>query len=223
MLCELEGVLVDTTGLRRDAMMQAVSGLGGSLPDDWRSEPTAAPVLPADARLAATAAGLPGDDTTLDLLGLAASRAFTDLLALRAVTLVRGADTLLAEAAARTRVAIVTRARRREAEMLLAQAPFAGSIAFVVAEEDAAPKPSAAPYEAALRRLRMPLTDAPFVLALEHAVPGIASAVRAGLRCVAVGPFEHDPAAVPHAALPTLEGVTFDRLMRLSPDPEVAT
>ena len=88
-LCELEGVLVQTSGLRRVSMARAVASLGGSLPDDWRSEITEPPIVPAEAASAALAAGLDADETTVDLLGLAASRSFVEALTAGGVTLVQ--------------------------------------------------------------------------------------------------------------------------------------
>jgi beta-phosphoglucomutase-like phosphatase (HAD superfamily) len=83
----------------------------------------------------------------------------------------------------------------------------------VVSAEDAVPKPHAAPYALALARLarRRPLSpDA--VLALEDGPAGIAAATAAGLRCVVVGPLPAHEAMRAAGSLPTLDGVTAERL-----------
>jgi beta-phosphoglucomutase-like phosphatase (HAD superfamily) len=223
-LCELEGVLVQTSGLRRASMARAVDSLGGSLPDDWRSEITEPPIVPAEAASAAVAAGLDADETTVDLLGLAASRFFVEAIAAGGVTLADGAATFVRDAAAQVRMAIVTRARRREVELLLSQTPFADAFAFLIAEEDVPQvKPHSDPYRAALDRLRLPPGGKRDVLALEHGASGIASAVEAGIRCVAVGPFEQARGVAPVSAIPSVAAVTIPLLARLlEADPEVA-
>jgi beta-phosphoglucomutase-like phosphatase (HAD superfamily) len=224
LLCELEGVLVNTTAMRRDAMARAVASLGGTLPGDWRSVITDPPVVPADAAIVAAAANLASDDTTADLLGVAASRFFLEDASLKGVTLAEGAASFVKDAASQVRLGIVTRARRREAELLLSLTPFADAFAFVVAEEDAGfAKPHPAPYEQALVRLRLPPGGRGDVLALEHGALGIASAGAAGLRCVAVGPFEQMAGVSPAAAIPSLAVSSLAALARAAdaPDPGV--
>ncbi|HSJ64977.1 MAG TPA: HAD family hydrolase [Gemmatimonadaceae bacterium] len=220
LLCELEGVLVNTTAMRRDAMARAVASLGGTLPDEWRSVITDPPAVPADAAIAAAAADLAADDTTADLLGVAASRVFLEDASLKGVTLTDGAANFVKDAASQVRLGIVTRARRREAELLLSLTPFGDAFAFVVAEEDAGfPKPHPAPYEQALVRLRLPPGGRSDVLALEHGALGIASAGAAGLRCVAVGPFEQMAGVSPAAAIPALTVSSLAALARAAAAP----
>jgi beta-phosphoglucomutase-like phosphatase (HAD superfamily) len=217
LLCELEGVLVNTTAMRREAMASAVSTLGGMLPDDWRTQVTDPPVVPADASIAAAAAGLAPDDTTADLLGVAASRCFLEAASLRGVSLVEGAAGFIRDAAAQVRLGVVTRARRREVELLLSLTPFAEAFAFVIAEEDSPRgKPHPAPYERALERLRLPPGGRVDVLAVEHGALGIASAGAAGVRCVAVGPFEQMAGVAPAAAIPSIGASSLMVLARLA-------
>jgi beta-phosphoglucomutase-like phosphatase (HAD superfamily) len=223
-LCELEGVLVQTSELRRVSMVAAVRSLRGSLPDDWRSQVTEPPIVPADAAYVLRAAGLVADDTTSDLAGVAASRLFLEGVSTGAVTLADGATAFVREAAAHVRLGIVTRARRREAEALLARTPFADAVAFVIAEEDVARgKPHPDPYVAALDRLRMPPDDVRGVLALDHGAAGIASAVAAGIRCIAVGPFEQAPGVAPVSAVASVAALSMPLLTKfLEADPKVA-
>lgn len=224
LLCELEGVLVSTTAMRREAMARAVATMSHTLPDDWRSAVTEPPVVPADAALAAAAAGLPTDDTTTDLLGVAASRFFMEAASLGGVALANGAAAFVREASAGVRLGIVTRARRREAELLMSLTPFADAFAFVIAEEDAPPgKPDPAPYEQALDRLRLGPGGRSDVVALEHGAVGLASAAAARIRCVAVGPFEQTPSVAPVAAIPSLADASLTVIARLAsaPDPGI--
>jgi beta-phosphoglucomutase-like phosphatase (HAD superfamily) len=225
-LCELEGVLVQTTSQRRSAMSRAIASLGGSLPDDWRSQVTEPPIVPGDAEHALRAAGLEADQTNIDLAGLAASNFFCENVSINGVILAPGAISLMREAAAQVKLALVTRARRREVEAILAHTPFADGFSFVIAEEDASRrKPHPDPYMKALDRLRLPPdgTGVRDVLALEHGAPGIASAVAAGVRCVAVGPFEQAAGVAPVGTLPSLDGTSVELLARyLEYDPEVA-
>ena len=224
-LCELEGVLVQTTGQRRAAMSRAIASLGGSLPDDWRSEITEPPIVPADAEHALSAAGIDSNETNIDLAGIAASRFFMENVSANGVILAPGAINLVREAAAQVRLALVTRARRREIDAILAHTPFADAFTFVIAEEDASRgKPHPDPYMKALDRLRLPPDGggARSVLALDHGAPGIASAVAAGVRCVAVGPFEQAAGVAPVGTLPSLDGTSVQLLARyLEYDPEV--
>lgn len=216
-LCELEGVLVQTTGLRRASMARAVQSFGGSLPDDWRSEVTEPPIVPADAAQALRAAGLSDDDTTADLLGIAASRSFLEAVSTGGVLLADGATTFVRELAGRVRLGIVTRARRREADLLLSHTPFADAFTFVVAEEDVSRgKPHPDPYIGALDRLRLAPDGTLDVIAIEHGATGIASAVAAGLRCVAVGPFEQAPGVAPASAVASVAALSLDVLTRLT-------
>jgi HAD superfamily hydrolase (TIGR01509 family) len=216
LLCELEGVLVMTTAMRREAMALAVESLGGSLPDEWRSQITDPPLVPADAGLAAAAGGLEADDTTTDLLGVAASRLFLEAASLRGISLAEGAAAFVRDAAAQVRLGIVTRARRRETELLLSLTPFADAFAFTIAEEDAARgKPHPQPYEQALDRLHLPPGERATVVAIEHGAMGIASAGAAGLRCVAVGPFEQTAGVAPAAAIPAIGATSIALLARL--------
>jgi beta-phosphoglucomutase-like phosphatase (HAD superfamily) len=224
LLCELEGVLVQTTALRREAMARAVASLDGSLPDDWRSQITEPPVVPADAAAAAAAGGLDTNDTTADLLGIAASRHFVEAASAGGIILAEGAQAFVRDAAAQVRIGLVTRARRREAELILSLTPFADAIAFVIAEEDAPRgKPHPDPYLQALDRLRLPPGVRSDVLTIEHGAPGIISAGAANLRCVAVGPFEQAPGVAPAAAIRSLASLTLPTLARLAdaPDPGV--
>lgn len=221
LLCELEGVLFDTAALRREAMVRAIASVGGTLPDEWRAAAGEPPIVPADAAAAAAVAGLDADAPVSDLLGLTASRFFLEEASLGSVALTDGAATFVSDATAQLRMVVVTRARRSEADLLLSRSPFSDAFSFVIAEEDTLHgKPHAGPYRAALDRLRSGPHGTTAALALEHGAIGVAAAAAAGVRCIAVGPFEHMPGVSPAAAFPSLTALSLSVLARFAELPE---
>jgi beta-phosphoglucomutase-like phosphatase (HAD superfamily) len=186
-LCELEGVLVDATRLRDAALRAGLAAVGAgdaAAPASAGGRGTAEAVR--DALAAASGGSI--DETLADLATLSAESHFAAHAA-GGLSLIDGAREFVESAAGRVRLAVVTRARRREAETMLALAGLADGFEFVVAAEDAAPpKPHPAPYERALARLarRRPVARER-VVALESGAAGVAAARAAGLFCVAVG------------------------------------
>jgi beta-phosphoglucomutase len=97
-----------------------------------------------------------------------------------------GARELLLRRAARGPVGIVSGAFEREIEFALRKLGVRESVTFVVAADHVtASKPDPEPYRAALEALAK-LGHAGGVVAIEDSLGGIASAVGAGVRCVAV-------------------------------------
>jgi HAD superfamily hydrolase (TIGR01509 family) len=211
-LFELEGVLFDTAAARRDALRRALADDGLLLPAD----PTRyAGLSVRDAVLAVAGDRLP-DDTAVDLAVLRAERHFDERIA-GGLSLAPGAVDLVHALVGRMRLGVVTRAGRREAGRALSLAGLDFAFACVVAAEDAAaPKPAAAPYETAIARLarRAPvLRDR--VVTLEDALPGIRAARAAGLRCIAVGALPAHDALHADAYVPTLADLTPAELVSL--------
>jgi hypothetical protein len=104
---------------------------------------------------------------------LRAERAFAEQVG-KGLTLAPGARAFVEHAHGRARLAVVTRASRREVEFVLQLAGLASAFECVVSADDApAPPPSPARHEAALARLarRRP---APRALALEDSLPACA-------------------------------------------------
>jgi beta-phosphoglucomutase len=89
-------------------------------------------------------------------------------------------------AAAHVPVAICSGAARSEIEATLAAAGIAGAIELIVAAEDVPRGKPAPDGYAAAHRLLTPHTPAGEVLAFEDTEVGVASALAAGLRCIAV-------------------------------------
>jgi beta-phosphoglucomutase-like phosphatase (HAD superfamily) len=147
------------------------------------------------------------DDVAITLVALRADRRFAEL-ASHGVLLAPGATEFVERSHGRTRLALVTRLSRREAELLLAPTGLDAVFECIVCAEDApAPKPSPAPYERALHRLarKRPLQRA-HVIALEDGLAGIRSAHAVGVRCIAVGALPAGARAEADAALPSLAG-----------------
>ena len=211
-LFELEGVLVDTAASRREALRRSLAQDGVRLTDeDFAACCTGLSVRDAVA-VASHRAGARLDDTALDLAALRAERHFAALSG-GGLSLVPGARELVEALAASTRLGVVTRLSRGDAERVLRLAELEYAVEVVVSAEDAVPKPHPAPYALALSRLarRRPVSpDA--VLALEDGPAGIAAATAAALRCVAVGPLPAHQAMRAAGSLPTLAGVTPERL-----------
>ena len=216
LLVEFEGVLVETRDARRDALMRALADDGLSLPDDEYDARCAGLPVREAARAAAAFAGAGLDETALDLLTLRAERDFAARIG-TGVTLALGAAALLDGAAGRARLALVTRASRREVEFVLTLAGLEAAFECVVAADDAPPKPSPAPYRRALERLsRRRAVRAADSLALEDGAAGAVAARAAGVPCVVVAP-AGAPGEAASAVVRTLDGhslTTLDALVR---------
>ncbi len=104
---------------------------------------------------------------------------------LHLITLCTGARELVKVASdAGSILAVVTNAPRENALAILSHFGLMSSISTLVALEDtSAPKPSAAPYEEALRRLGAAAAE---TVAFEDSVAGVTSAVRAGIKVYGV-------------------------------------
>lgn len=234
-LFELEGVLVDTHAARRDALRRALADDGVTLTpaayDAWCAG------LPADdaaavalSRLAATSdAARALDDTARELMARRAERAFASHLAAGA-TLAPGARAALDALAGALRLGLVTRARRREVDGVLALAGLEAHFACIVTADDVrSPRPAPDGHRLALARLAARGgATASATVAFEDDALGVAAARAAGLRTVRVASSAHrasdDDArgASPDARLATLAGLTpgsLAALLDLAPVP----
>lgn len=190
LLLEIEGVLVDTRDLRREALREALASDGIAASDDrlaladGRAPRTAV-------RTVLAASGIQRDPTASDLLGLMTERAFSARLA-RGPMLVPGAAEALRSLQGEARLAVVTRARRSDAELVVNLAELEPTFEAIIADDDVVDaKPAPDAYLVALARLAR---RRPFALdrcvALEDGASGVRAARAAGLRCLAVGPIE---------------------------------
>lgn len=186
-MCELEGVLVDTHPQRRSAMQRSFAEEGIVLPDSIYITHCAGRPVEAAVEAALGAIDLQNDGSLAALLALRTERHFADLAA-RGVMLAPGAGEFIERAAATTRLALVTRATRRETELVLSLAGLDAAFECVMSAEDAAaPKPSGAVYAAAIERLaRLRAVERDRVIALDDSPDGVGAAHEAGVRCILV-------------------------------------
>jgi len=215
-LLEFEGILADTTPHRLAALREALSADGLSLDDEtWIEHCHGLAVEPA-VRAARAALGAPDDPTAVELTRLRAERAFT-LRISRGLLMQPGGLALIQALRTQARLALVTRASRRDVDFVLTLANVVDAFTCVVtADDNVEHKPSPAPYLLALEKLSR---TAPVVpgesLAFEDSRPGVRSARAAGLRAVAVGPMPVHHAMEADSFFPTLSGLSFDEMRAL--------
>lgn len=215
-LLEFEGILADTSPHRLAALREALSADGLALDDDTWAEHCHG--LSADASVVAArrALGAPDDPTTADIARLRAERAFTARIS-RGLLMQPGGLALIQALRTQARLALVTRAARRDVDFVLTLAGVADAFTCVVTADDKVEgKPSAAPYALALERLSRTTPVLPAdALAFEDARPGIRAARAAGVRVVAVGPLPVHHAVEADTYYPTLSGLSFDEMRAL--------
>jgi HAD superfamily hydrolase (TIGR01509 family) len=208
-LCELEGVLVDTFAMRCRALRESFAAEGLALPDATVAASCGGRSTDDAVRAALPALDVSLDDVTATLIALRAERRFAELAGHGAL-LAHGATEFIERAQGRARLALVTRANRREVELLLGPVGLDTAFQVIVCAEDTpAQKPSPAPYEYALHRLarRRPV-EREHVVALEDGLDGIRAAHAAGVRCVAVGALPAEVRAEADVAVPSLTNVS---------------
>lgn len=222
LIFEFEGVLADTAPARRAALRASLADDAIALTDSsFAAHCHGLPTREAVERLVAMEQ-LPLDATAAELVALRADRLFADRAA-PGLSLQPGAYPLLGELAGRARLAIVTRATRRTVEFVLTLAGLEHAFDTVVASDDLRDqKPSPAGYHLALDRLARRGAVEPalaIAIAFEDSGPGIAAAVAAGVRCIAVGPLAAWQRLGADAALDSLSGVTLETITRLATKP----
>ncbi|MEO7965815.1 MAG: HAD family phosphatase [Gemmatimonadaceae bacterium] len=216
-LLEFEGVLADTTAPRRDAITSVLEDEGIFLSESEYRGACAGRSTADAVRAVIALRRLAFDETATDLLALRIERAFSAHLS-KGVVLVDGAREVVERLAARTRLGIVSRASRRDIEFIISLARLDHAFMCIIGAEDAyPPKPSPAPYLAALRRLerKRSAPEHRVVVALEDAQDGIRAAAAAGLRCVAIGELPAHVAMEAEALLPAVTGLDAEMLERL--------
>ncbi len=216
-LMEVDGVLADTAAARRNAIT-TVFGEAGVLLRESEYRGACAGRSTADAVRAVIALrNLTMDETATDLLALRVERAFSSHLS-KGLVLVDGARELVERLAASVRLGVVSRASRRDIEFIISLAQLEHAFTCIIGAEDAyPPKPSPAPYLAALRRMerKRPGPDHGVIVALEDAQDGIRAAAAAGLRCVAIGDIPAHVAMEADAVVPSVTGLDAEEIVRL--------
>src|SRR5262245_36727617 len=215
-LVELEGVVFETRVLRLESLRDALASQGapdGFEPEDVLGLPTRAAVI-----AALNATDVRADDVLIDLVAVAAERAFTSRLAAGGVNVVRGARPFFDRAAATARLGAVTRLNRADAAALPRLAGIDKVFGTVVCGDDVLdPKPSPEGYQLAIDRMSRPQRIARgAILALEDSAPGIAAARATRIRCIAVGNVAAHVAMEADAYVSSLERQTLTALDQLS-------
>jgi len=215
-LLEFEGILADTAHHRLAALREALSADGLSLDDETWIEHCHGLPLEQAACAARRALDAPDDPTAAEVARLRAERAFTRRIG-RGLLMQPGGLALIHALRTQARLALVTRASRRDVDFVLTLANVADVFTCVVTSDDkVAAKPSAAPYELALEKLSRTAPVVPGdALAFEDSRPGVRSARAAGVRTVAVGPMPVHHAMEADTYFPTLSGLAIDELRAL--------
>lgn len=220
LLCEFEGVIADTVPLRRLALRRALAEEGAPPPADVELDRCARLGTEAAARAALHAAGAPPDDVGARLIAMRAERHFAALTA-HGIVLVPGARELIARLAGTVRLALVTRAARREVSSALSLAELDAAFECIVCADDVpAPSPTADAWRLALRRLgsrRALHRDAAVALA---DAPATARAAReAGLRAITLHPDADLERVAAGAVVASLDAITPGKLESLLASP----
>lgn len=214
LLVEFEGVLADTAALRASALADALAADGIALTSDLLRLADGRCVEDAVTRIRA-AVGAPHDPTAVELCRLRAERAFAERAG-KGLALQRGARAALERLSSVARLALVTRASRREVEFVLDLAGLDALFRPVITLEDATPKPSRAPFEAALNRVGELFPGQVLRgLAVEDSVVGVRAARAAGLSSVIVGRVQPQEAMEADCWVESLADLTPERVRTL--------
>jgi HAD superfamily hydrolase (TIGR01509 family) len=181
LLFDLDGLLIDSERLARDAIMATAAAMG----HDLDAAKFAAMVgVPEDGNRVQLAAWF-GRDFSFGDFQNAYRAAMRARLAGRPMPLRPGAAALVADAATLgLPMAVVTSTRRARAQAHLGETGLLGAMALLVSRDDVArPKPDPEPYAAAVSGLGLVADDC---LALEDSPTGLAAAAAAGTMAVMV-------------------------------------
>lgn len=215
LLVEFEGVIVETAEARRDALAESLAAEGIASTDAILALASGYATEEA-VRRARHAAGARDDETAVELGRLRAERAFA-VRAGKGLALAPDARGAIERLVAHARVALVTRASRREVEFLLGLAGIEGLFRPIIAVEDIRPpKPAREPWLAALKRIGQLFPGQQLrALAVEDHVVGLRAARLAGIASVGVGAIPPFEAIEGDAWVASLADLTPDRVRSL--------
>ena len=211
-LIEWENVLVDTSSVRRDALVRAFAEEGLHFDASrFFAESDGRPRYKAVA--AALSAAGRADETLTDLIVMRAGRAFADSIG-KGFVLVPGARAFVEQAQLGTRIAIVTLATRAETDFVLRLAGIDGAVSSVICVEPSEAVRST--YERSLAHLarRLPVRS-DHTVAVAHVPVALRGARAAGIRTVAVGAPAHD-ALEADGAVRSIEGLALADVARVA-------
>lgn len=218
LLIEFENVLAETAALRHAALAESLAADGIEVTADLLKLSQGRTFEDAIHRIR-EAVGAPADATGEELTRLRAERAFAARLG-KGVAMPAGVRTALEKLSAMSRLALVTRAPRRDVEFVLQLGGLDGVFRPIIAQEDVrAAKPSRAPYEAALARVAELFPGQVLRgVAIEDSLVGVRAARDAGLLTVLVGAHPPQDAMEAECWVESLADFTPERLrLLLSP------
>ncbi len=216
-LLEFDDVLVETRRRRASALRGALAPAGVQLTDETFESVCDGLSFAGAARMAFRSAGTPADETAIELAALVASRTFSRMVA-DGAPLAAGAGRFVQDAAGRARLALVTRASRRDVDALLSLAGLTDAFECTVTAEDyAGPEPSPDPYHEAITRMsgRAPVAMDD-VTALVASLNAVAAVRAAHIPPIVVGPVAPNLAFAGAAYLTSLQDVTVRDVVRLA-------
>lgn len=218
LLIEFENVLAETSALRQSALAESLAADGIELTADLLALAEGRTFEASITRIR-EAVGAPDDPTAIDLSRLRAERSFAARLG-KGIAIAPQLRPALEKLSAMARLAVVTRAARRDVEFVLQLARLEGVFRPVIAQEDArASKPARAPYDIALSRVSE-LFPGQLLrgVAVEDCVLGVRAARDAGLLTVLVGAHQPQDAMEADCWVESLADLTPERLrLLLSP------
>ncbi|MBA3853420.1 MAG: hypothetical protein C0503_03335 [Gemmatimonas sp.] len=218
LLIEFENVLAETATLRQAALAESLAADGIELTAELLTLSLGRTFDDAIHRIR-EAVGAPADATGEELARLRAERAFAARLG-KGVAMPAGVRTALEKLSAMSRLALVTRAPRRDVEFVLQLSGLDGVFRPIVAQEDVrVSKPGRAPYAAALARVAELFPGQVLRgVAVEDSVVGVRAARDAGLLTVLVGAHPPQDAMEAECWVESLADFTPERLrLLLSP------
>lgn len=187
LLIEFEGVLADTAAMRHAALAESLAADGIALSAELLALVKGRSTEDA-LRVVREVAGAPDDATALDLARARADKAFATRLG-KGVMLQPGTRAALEKLSSVSRLAVVSRAARREVEFVLSLGGLDGMFRPIIALEDCRrPKPDRMPYDTALTRVAELFPGQVLRgIAVEDSPRGVQAAREAGLLTVLVG------------------------------------
>lgn len=218
LMIEFENVLADTAALRHAALAESLAADGIALTGESLLLAQGRSFEDAILRIR-EAAGAPDDPTAVDLARARAERAFAARLG-KGITMPVGLRAALEKLSAVSRLAVVTRASRRDVEFVLQLGGLDGVFRPIITLEDVpAAKPMMAPFKAALARVAELFPGQVLRgVAVEDSVIGVRAAREAGLLTVLVGAHPPQDAMEADCWVETLVDFTPERLrLLLSP------
>lgn len=215
LLVEFEGVLAQTAALRASAITEGLAADGIALNGALLATTTGLSTEEAIRRIR-DAVGAPDDETAVELARLRTERAFAER-ASKGLALQPGARVALEKLMSVARLALVTRASRREVEFVLTLGGFDALFRPVIALEDCIPaKPTRAPYDTALKRIGELFPGQTLRgIAVEDTVIGVRSARAAGMMTVIVGDVPAHEAMEADSWIESIVDLTPDRVRAL--------